>query len=250
MTLKYIDLSERHGHRGDHGFDCGAEFDVKMHGRRVHIPDFVREQLSESQIDDMWWTEAERARDNLRDALQRRYKGIGELSFVGRGPGWLAIEDTQCRKRNWDAIGKVVEKHFKDFIASMESPAFWTEVGGLARTSHAKKKSAAQLDREIAEALSAAGSSTPFEEAKAQRAAIEAEVDAADRVLKAFPRGAMGLTPDAVRATPEYRAARDRYQRAFARQRDFNTVFTKKFAKELRAERDARTRERESRSPR
>lgn len=242
MTLKYIDLSERHGHRGDHGFDCGAEFDVKMHGRRVHIPDFVREQLSESQIDAMWWTEAARARDSLRDALQRRYKGIGELSFVGRGPGWLAIEDTQCRKRNWDAIGKIVEKHFKDFIASMESPAFWTEVGGLARTFHAKKKSPAQLDREIAEALAGTGASTAFQAAKAQQAAIEAEVDEADKVLKAFPRGAMGLIPDAVKATPAYRAARDRYQRAFARQREFNAVFTKKFAKELQAERAQRRR--------
>lgn len=252
MTLKYIDLAERHGHRGDHGFDCGAEFDVKMHGRRVHIPDFVREQLSESQIDDMWWTEAQRSRDSLRDALQRRYKWIGELAFVGRGPGWLAIEDTGCRTRNWDTIGKIVEKYFKAFVASMEDPSFWTEVANVEppsarRAAHATKKSPAQLDREIAEALAGSESSTAFEQAKAERDEIERESDEADAVLKTFPRGPMGLTPDSVRATPEWKAAKARSERAFARLRAFNTVFVRRFAKEIRAEQAARTRERESR---
>lgn len=102
-----------------------------------------------------------------------------------------------------------------------------------------KKKSSAQLDREIAEAL-AGGTSSPFEAAKTEQAAIEKEVDAASETLRAFPRGPMGLVPDAVKATPEYRAANARFQRAFARQREFNTVFTKRFAKELRAERASR----------
>jgi hypothetical protein len=161
----YIDLSEKQGHRVDHGFACGAEFNVKIR-RRLNIPDFVREQLSESAIDEVWWDEAGRARDSLRDALSRRYKWIGALAFVGRGPGWLAIEDTGCGSRNWDTIGKVVDQHLKGFIKSMESPAFWKAMGveplttkatshlGRSKVHHATKKTPpAQLQREIDEAL-------------------------------------------------------------------------------------------------
>lgn len=108
------------------------------------------------------------------------------------------------------------------------------------KAGHATKKSPAQLDREIAEVLTGTGSSSAFEDAKAEHAQIEQEVDAASDALQVFPRGPMGLTPDAVTATPEYRAAKTRYAKAFARQRAFNEVFTKKFAKELRAERDKR----------
>ena len=126
----YIDLSEKHGHRNDHGFACGAEFNVKIR-RRVDVPDFVREQLSQGAIDAIWWEEAEQAKDSLREALSRRYKWIGEMSFVGRGPGWLAIEDTACGSRNWDTIGKVVDQYLKNFVKSMESPRFWRDVKGV-----------------------------------------------------------------------------------------------------------------------
>ncbi len=105
---------------------------------------------------------------------------------------------------------------------------------------HATKKSPAQLDREIAEALAGSGASNPFEEAKAEQALIEKEVHAASEVLRTFPRGAMGLTPAAVTSTPDYRAAKARFDKVFARQRAFNAVFTKRFVKELRAERAKR----------
>lgn len=148
----YIDLSDKQGHRADHGFACGAEFNVKLR-RRINIPDFVREQLSQSAIDEIWWEEAGQSRDSLKEALSRRYKWIGELSFVGRGPGWLAIEDTGCRARNWDTIGKVVDQYLKSFVKSMENPRFWRDVKGVSSheaasqhhaathaTSHATKK--------------------------------------------------------------------------------------------------------------
>ncbi len=146
MTLQYIDLSDRHGHRDDHGFQCGAEFNVKTR-RRIDIPDFVREQLSPGVIDTIWWEEAAQARDTLRDALLRRYKWVGDLAFVGRGPGWLAIEDTACKRRNWDTIAKMVEASLKAFIKTMESPAFWRDVRGIepaGKVSGARKKSAGQ----------------------------------------------------------------------------------------------------------
>ena len=118
------------------------------------------------------------------------------------------------------------------------------------------KKTVAQLNREIAEVLAnppaadeqgiqlALPRHGPFEEAKIEQARIEEEVVAADAALKTFPRGGMGLVPDAVKSTPEYQDANARFRRAFARQREFNAVFTKRFAKELRAERAERTRDR------
>ena len=153
----YIDLSDKHGHRNDHGFTCGAEFNVKIR-RRINIPDFVRERLSEGEIDAIWWEEAGQTRDSLRDALSRRYKWIGEMAFVGRGPGWLAIEDTACRPRNWDTISKVVDQYLKSFIKSMEAPKFWRDIKGVAPDKsealhHATRKS--ELLRNI---------STPHEE--------------------------------------------------------------------------------------
>ena len=105
---------------------------------------------------------------------------------------------------------------------------------------HATKKSPAQLDREIAEALAGAGSSGPFEEAKAELALIEKEMAAAEEGMRAFPRGTMGLPPENVRLSPEYRAAKARTDKAFARLRAFNAVYVKRFAKELRAERAKR----------
>lgn len=105
---------------------------------------------------------------------------------------------------------------------------------------HATKKSSAQLQREIDEMLSRPPATDSFERAKLEAAAIEAEVDAAGAALRAFPRGPTGLTPDAVRATSAYRSAKSRYDRAFARQRDFNATFTKRFAQELRTERAQR----------
>jgi hypothetical protein len=146
--VTYLDLSNKHGHRDDHGFACGAEFNVKIR-RRINIPDFAREQFSETSIDTIWQEEAGQSRDALGEALRRRYKWIGGLSFVGRNLGWLAIEDTECKQRNWEVISKIVEKRLKSFIKMMEGPAFWTEVVVNA------KKTSAQLEREIAEALSA-----------------------------------------------------------------------------------------------
>jgi hypothetical protein len=116
-----------------------------------------------------------------------------------------------------------------------------------ARHHATKKKSPAQLQREIDAALAGSGSSSPFEDAKAEAAALENELEAATKVIKTFPSGPMGLTPDAVRATAEYRAAKTRVDKAFARLREFNAVFVKRFANELRAERAQRTKERESR---
>lgn len=79
-----------------------------------------------------------------------------------------------------------------------------------------------------------------YAEAKATAANIDAEVSAAEVALRSFPAGPMGLTPDSVRVTPEYRAAKLAFDKSFAKLRAFNGTFTKTFAKEIREERRAR----------
>lgn len=78
--------------------------------------------------------------------------------------------------------------------------------------------------------------SAEYEAAKASRAPLDAEADAASKALRAFPKGPMGMTPQAVRDTPEFQAAYQRYARAAQAQAKFNGPFCKAFAKEIRAE--------------
>jgi hypothetical protein len=101
----------------------------------------------------------------------------------------------------------------------------------------------AQLEREIAEVLerpAGSAASNPFEEAKAEHDLIEKEVEAASEVLQTFPKSLLGGVRDDVSVSPEFRAANVRFQKAFARLRAFNTIYVKRFAKELRAERAKR----------
>ena len=52
--------------------------------------------------------------------------------------------------------------------------------------------------------------------------------------------GRMGLTPDAVKASPEYREAKAAWNAAWQALREFNGAFTKTYATELKAEREER----------
>lgn len=67
--------------------------------------------------------------------------------------------------------------------------------------------------------------------------ALTADVKRFSAALDVFPKGPMGPTPEAVRVTPEYRAAKTAFDAAFKRLRAFNGQFVKVFAKEIRAER-------------
>jgi hypothetical protein len=79
-----------------------------------------------------------------------------------------------------------------------------------------------------------------FIEAKACQAALDAEVARCGLVLNAFPKGAMGLTPDAVKFSHEYRAAKATFDNAFKRLRTFNAWHVKAHKDELREERRIR----------
>jgi hypothetical protein len=77
-----------------------------------------------------------------------------------------------------------------------------------------------------------------FEEARAIRDRREAEARAAGDALKAFPKdGPMGLTPDHIKFSPEFRAAKARYDDAWLRLRDVNHFIRKRFAKDVTAAR-------------
>lgn len=78
---------------------------------------------------------------------------------------------------------------------------------------------------------------------KATVAELERAERAAAARLRAIPgtgSGPMGLTPDAVKFSPEWQAARAAHAAAFARLQDFNRAHVKRFRKEASAERAAR----------
>ena len=76
--------------------------------------------------------------------------------------------------------------------------------------------------------------------AKSVKAGIEADVEKAGDALEKFPRGPTGLTPDHVKFSPEYRAAKSTFDTHFNRLRNFNKTFVKTFKKEITADRRQR----------
>lgn len=74
---------------------------------------------------------------------------------------------------------------------------------------------------------------------KQAAALLDKEVSITSKALQKFPRGAMGLTPDDVKATPEWKAAKKAFDDAFNKLRKFNAVFVKKYKKEIAADRIA-----------
>ena len=76
-----------------------------------------------------------------------------------------------------------------------------------------------------------------FQTATVMRDAFEAQMKEAAKALKSIPgvgTGTMGLTPDHVKASPEYRAAKARYDWDWDNYRKFNGWYVRHFAKELR----------------
>jgi hypothetical protein len=55
--------------------------------------------------------------------------------------------------------------------------------------------------------------------------------------LDQHPKGPMGLTPDAVKKSPEYIKLKADYDKAFQTLRTFNATYTKRFSNEIRADR-------------
>ena len=82
-----------------------------------------------------------------------------------------------------------------------------------------------------------------YEQYRAIYTALNDAVTIANRTLNTLPgvgSGSMGLTPDAVKATPEYRAAKTAFDTAKALHDGFAKPFARIFAKQIRADIDAR----------
>ena len=81
-----------------------------------------------------------------------------------------------------------------------------------------------------------------YEQGKATEAELIREVDKWDLELQKFPRGIMGLIPDEVRRSEEFQQAKRQFDYAFSKQRLFSAGFTKRYKKEILAERAAKRR--------
>jgi hypothetical protein len=79
-----------------------------------------------------------------------------------------------------------------------------------------------------------------YQSLKALADKFDAECIEHGKVMNSFPKGPMNLTPDHIRNTPEYQAARKAYDRSFSLLREVNAMLVKHHKKELLAERDAR----------
>jgi hypothetical protein len=82
-----------------------------------------------------------------------------------------------------------------------------------------------------------------YEEAKVIKQQLNEKVDADSATLKEFDKyglGVMGLTPDHVKEMPEWKLAKQNFEKSFAELRNFNGWFVKQFKKEYAAERKNR----------
>lgn len=84
------------------------------------------------------------------------------------------------------------------------------------------------------------GSRSTYEQAKAHQDSLYSLLNANSSALQAFPKGAMGLTPDSVKASREFKLAKTEYEVVFQAVRKFNAVFTKQYRKEIAAARMAK----------
>lgn len=79
-----------------------------------------------------------------------------------------------------------------------------------------------------------------FAEAKVIRDRLEAAVTSTNAMLRAFPTGQMGLTPDHIKSSPEFQSALTAFDLAFQRLRTFNFHFVRTFRREIKAARLSR----------
>lgn len=84
------------------------------------------------------------------------------------------------------------------------------------------------------------GSRATYDQAKAHQDSLYSLLNAKDSALQAFPKGEMGLTPDSVKASREFKLAKVEYEAVFQAVRKFNAHFTRQYRKDIQAERMAK----------
>lgn len=79
-----------------------------------------------------------------------------------------------------------------------------------------------------------------YQDAKRMQSALDDKASQCSQALQLFPKGNMGLTPDHVKQSPEWKLARANYARAHDQLRKFNAQFVKHFRAEIAADRRAK----------
>jgi hypothetical protein len=81
-------------------------------------------------------------------------------------------------------------------------------------------------------------SAIDYSQAKAVKDKLWEQMEAHSKALRAISGGGlMGMTPENVRATPEWQLANSNYAKSSAMVRAYNTEFLKKYSKEYKADR-------------
>lgn len=76
-----------------------------------------------------------------------------------------------------------------------------------------------------------------FAAAKAHKEKLDSHVSALGKALNAFPKGAMGMTPEGVKASAEFKKVKAEFDGAFSKLREFNGKYSKVFKAEIKTER-------------
>lgn len=74
-----------------------------------------------------------------------------------------------------------------------------------------------------------------YESAKNHQLSLERIVDEKSKKLMEYPKGLMGLTPDEIKNTAQWKNDKKNFELAFSELRSFNAFFTKKYKKERAA---------------
>jgi hypothetical protein len=74
-----------------------------------------------------------------------------------------------------------------------------------------------------------------FRDAIKRRTTIEEALESLGARLKTYPRNNVGLTPDSVKFSPEYREIKSAHDREFARLRAVNSFLLKTYPAEMKA---------------
>lgn len=85
-----------------------------------------------------------------------------------------------------------------------------------------------------------------FQKAKVAKELYEKKQDEAEKALKSLitERGSMGLVPDYIKDSLEFKAAKRNFDNAFNDLRNFNQNYIKTFKAEIKAEREKKRLER------
>jgi len=75
---------------------------------------------------------------------------------------------------------------------------------------------------------------------RAHNAGLTATVEQHARAMDKYPRGPLGLPPEHIRTSTEYRMEKANLDRAVSALRDHNGFMVKNFKKEMKTDRDAR----------